>query len=309
MTFDLRLDSRDPVFAGLFDSDRVPRVLHTGLVWAEGPAFVRATGTLYFSDVPSNTVYRWTKHGVEIARRPSEFANGHTLDASGRLIACEQRTRSVTRDEPDGTRTTLASHYDGRRLNSPNDVVTHSDGSVWFTDPDYGIRSTDQGGVAPREQGGCFVFRVSPDRTAVSLVADDFDMPNGLAFSPDESILYVADSAFTEDPAAARHVRALELRSDASVASSRVLFTIDAGWPDGLRVDRVGRIWCAAGDGVRCYSPDGVLLGVVRLPQAAANLCFAEIGGGPVLVATATTSVYSVPLADDLSAFVGQSMG
>ncbi|UYN82519.1 MAG: SMP-30/gluconolactonase/LRE family protein [Microcella sp.] len=262
---------------------------------------MRDSGALYFSDVPSNTEYCWTEVGVEVSRRPSEFANGHTTDGSGRLITCEHRTRSVTRREHDGTRTTIASHFDGRRLNSPNDVVCHSDGSLWFTDPDYGIRSPDQGGVAAREQDGCFVFRVSPDGETVSLVADDFEMPNGLAFSPDESVLYVADSAYTEDATAPRHVRALGLGPEASVTSSRVLFTIDHGWPDGLRVDREGRIWCAAGDGVRCYSPEGALLGTVVLPEAAANLCFAEVGGRPVLIATATSSVYSVPLKDDLS--------
>lgn len=286
----------DQEFADIVDLERSIDVLHTGTVWAEGPVFDPRNGALYFSDVPENVLYRWTRAGVEIARSPSEYSNGNTMDAHGALITCEHRTRSVTRTDRLGARTTLVDRFDGARLNSPNDVIVASDGSVWFTDPDYGIRSESQGGVAPRELDGCYVFRFSPEDGSLVIAADDLVMPNGLAFSPDESVLYVADSAYTEDPDAPRHVRAYDVGASGALTGSRVFVEIDEGWPDGLRVDAGGRLWVAAGDGARCYSPIGRHLGTILLPEIAANLCFMDVDGEPALAITASSSVYRVAL-------------
>lgn len=292
----ITIHALDPHFALLFDPARAPWVLHEGTVWAEGPAWDPASGALYFSDVPSNVLYRRSADGaVSEFRAPSDHSNGNTVGPDGRLLSCEQATRRIVRTEPDGGRTVLVDRYRGSRINSPNDLVVASDGAVWFTDPDYGIRSEDQGGVAPRELDGCYVFRLGSDGR-LDVMADDLVMPNGLAFSPDGRRLYVADSAYTVDPAAPRHVRVYDVAADGALSGSRVLVEVDEGWPDGLRVDEAGRLWCAAGDGVRCYTAEGRQLGTIRTPEIAANLCFAVIDGAEVVVVTASSRVWAVPL-------------
>ena len=285
----------DDEFASIVDLGGSRQVLFRGTTWAEGPAFDPRTGDLYFSDVPNDVLYRRSGGGVAVFRRPSEFSNGNTIDEAGALITCEHRARRLTRTDASGRRTVLVDRYRGLRLNSPNDVVVHSDGSIWFTDPDYGIRSEDQGGIAPRELDGCYVFRFSPADRSLTIVADDLTMPNGLAFSPDEKVLYIADSAYTDDPHGVRHVRAYDVDGDV-LSGSRTHVEIDEGWPDGIRVDADGRLWCAAGDGVRCYDASGCHLGTLLSPEPAANLCFASIDEAPVLVITASSAVYAVPL-------------
>ncbi|HYE00314.1 MAG TPA: SMP-30/gluconolactonase/LRE family protein, partial [Alphaproteobacteria bacterium] len=210
-------------------------------------------------------------------------------DREGRLVTCEHGTRRVTRTEADGTITVLADRHRGRRLNSPNDVVVKSDGTIWFTDPPYGILSDYEGYKADSEQEGNFVFRLDPASGELRVVADDFDKPNGLAFSPDESLLYIADSGISHDPAGPHHIRRFAVEG-AALRDLGVFAVIDPGTADGLRVDRHGHVWTSAGDGVQVLAPDGTLLGRIRTPEIASNLCF---GAGRLFI-TATSAVYAI---------------
>lgn len=272
--------------------------LASGCRWAEGPAYLPAGRYLVWSDLPNDRTLRWdeTDGSVSVFQQPSSFANGHTVDREGRLLCCEHLTRCISRIEIDGSRTVLASHYQGKRLNSPNDVVVKSDGSVWFTDPTYGIDSEYEGGVVASEIGARNVYRVDPAGGEVSVVADDFVMPNGLAFSPDESLLYIVDSGFTRVPDGPRHIRRFRLATGGrSLADGEVIATCDYGIFDGLRIDIHGNIWTSAGDGVRCYSPDGTLLGRIVVPEVVGNICFGGIRRNRLFIC-ATASLYAIYL-------------
>lgn len=296
MIFELHDLRFRPLFAGSAGLDR----LWTGGRWAEGPVWFADLNCLLFSDIPNQRILRWSPDaadgsGVSVFRAPSGFANGHTRDRQGRLLSCEHGNRRVTRTEPDGRITVIADRYQGRRLNSPNDVVVHSDGSIWFTDPTYGIMSDYEGYRADPEQAARNVFRVDPATGAIDSVADDFRQPNGLAFSPDESRLYIADSAASHDDSLPRHIRAFDV-SGGRLTGGAEFAVIDRGIPDGIRCDSAGNLWSSAGDGVHCFAPDGIRLGKVLVPEPVANLCF----GGPRrnrLFITATTSLYAVYLA------------
>lgn len=262
--------------------------------WAEGPVWFGDGNYLLWSDIPNNRMLRWThESGVGVFRHDAQNSNGNTRDRSGRLVTCQHGARRVVRTEHDGSTTVIADRYNRKRLNSPNDVVVKSDGSIWFTDPNYGIMSDYEGDKSDMEQDGCYVYRVSADLDEITIAADDFVKPNGLAFSVDEKILYVADSAFSHDPEAPHHIRALDVGDDGSLSKSRVFADVTPGLPDGFRLDTNGNIWTSAKDGVHCYAPDGTLLGKIRIPEVVANLTF----GGPKknrLFITATTSLYSV---------------
>jgi gluconolactonase len=273
--------------------------LYGGCRWAEGPVWFNDLGCLLWSDIPNQRILRYADtplegHGVSVFRSPSNFANGHTRDGQGRLVSCEHGSRRVTRTEIDGTLTVLAEQFKGKRLNSPNDVVVHSDGSIWFTDPTYGILSDYEGYRATPEQPVQGVYRIDASGQ-ITLVADDFAQPNGLVFSPDETKLYIADSAFSHDPSFPRHIRVFDV-AGGKLANGRVFAHIDAGLPDGIRIDVEGNLWSSAGDGVHCFAPDGTRLGKIFVPEAVANLTF----GGPMrnrLFITATSSLYSIYVA------------
>jgi gluconolactonase len=268
--------------------------LFDGCRWAEGPVWFADGGYLVWSDIPNNRMLRWVPDlGVGVFRADSNNANGNTRDRQGRLVTCEHRSRRVSRTEPDGSITVIADRHNGKRLNSPNDVVVKSDGSVWFTDPTYGIMSDYEGERAEPEQDGCYVYRVDPASGAVEVVADDFVKPNGLAFAPDESILYIADSGFSHDPNAPHHIRAFDVADGRKLRNGRVFATISPGLPDGFRVDVHGNIWTSAQNGVHCLAPGGTPLGRIKIPEMVANLTF----GGPKrnrLFITATSSLYAV---------------
>ena len=264
---------------------------HTGMDWAEGPVYVADGDYLLWSDIPNDRILRYSDaDGVSIFREPCGYTNGHYLDAQGRLLSCEHGGRRVSRTEADGSVTTLADNYQGKRLNSPNDLAVKSDGSIWFTDPPYGILSDRQGHKAESELGACYVFRLDPEGGELEIVADDFDRPNGIGFSPDESVLYVAD---TGEPG---HIRAFDVVDGRELANSRVFAVVSPGKSDGFRADTEGNIFTSARDGVHIYSPAGELLGKILLPEnAVANCCF----GGPErnrLFITADKSLYSVVL-------------
>jgi len=271
--------------------------LWSGCRWAEGPAWSAAGRYLVWSDIPNDRMLRWddTDGSVSVFRQPALNSNGHTVDPQGRLVSCEHRGRCISRTEHDGTRSVLASHIDGKRFNSPNDLVVKSDGSIWFTDPSYGIDSDYEGDAAPHEVGGQYVYRIDPASGAVSVVADDFVQPNGLAFSPDETLLYVVDTGATHVPGGPHHVRVFQVRDGVRLSGGEVFATCPAGLYDGLRVDVHGNLWLSAADGVHCHASDGALLGKVLVPETVANLCFGGAKRNRMFIC-ATTSLYSVYL-------------
>jgi gluconolactonase len=271
--------------------------LYGGCRWAEGPAYFPAGRYLVWSDIPNDRMLRWdeTTGTVGVFRQPAGYTNGNTVDRSGRLVTCEHGNRRVTQTEHDGSITVIADRFEGKRLNSPNDVVVKSDGSIWFSDPAYGIDSDYEGHRAESEIGACNVYCVDPRSGACRIVADDFVRPNGLAFSPDERRLYVSDTGASHMENGPRHIRVFDVAEDGALSGGDVFATCTAGSFDGFRLDDAGRIWTSAGDGVHCYDPDGTLIGKVRVPEPAANVVF----GWPKrnrLFICATTSLYSVLL-------------
>lgn len=287
----------DPRFRDcIIGTARVER-LWTGGRWLEGPAWFAAGRYLVFSDIPENRMMRFdeTSGAVSTFRQPSNNCNGNTVDTLGRLMTCEHLTRRVTRTEFDGSVTVLADRFEGKRFNSPNDAVVKSDGTIWFTDPSYGILSDYEGERAEEEIGGCHVYRHDPASGVTVRVLNDFVKPNGLAFSPDESLLYVADTGASHMEGGPRHIRKFAVDPQGGLTDFGTFATCSAGLFDGFRLDRAGRIWTSAGDGVHCYDPDGTLIGKIRVPEVVSNVTF----GGPKrnrLFITATTSLYAVYL-------------
>ncbi len=278
----------DERFAGVGGDERVER-LYQGCRWAEGPTYVPAGRYLVWSDIPNDRMLRWDEMTGHVGpfRAPAGYTNGHTLDAQGRLVSCEQGGRRVTRTEHDGSVTVLADRWEGKRFNSPNDVVVRSDGSIWFTDPSYGITSDYEGHRAESEIGADHVYRVDPSGE-VRVVAGDFARPNGLAFSLDETRLYVVDTR-------REHLRVFDVRDDGTLSGGEVLAECTAGSFDGIRLDDTGRIWAATHDGVHCFAPDGTLVGKLRLPEKTSNLVFGGLKRNWLFM-TATTSVYAIML-------------
>ena len=289
----------DPRFnACLVGHARVER-LWSGARWSEGPAWFGGGRYLVWSDIPNNRIMRYdeTDGSVSVFRNPSNNSNGNSVDGQGRLITCEHLLRRVTRTEHNGSITVIADHYDGKRFNSPNDVVVKSDGSIWFTDPPYGILIDYEGGTATSEIGNNNVYRVDGTTGKVTIVSTDFDKPNGLAFSPDEKYLYIADTGASHKAGGPKHIRRLEVSADGqTLGKSHVFADCTNGMFDGFRLDRDGRIWTSAGDGVHCYLPDGALIGKILIPELVANVTF---GGAKLnrLFICGTTSLYSVYLA------------
>ena len=267
----------DKRFTFLINGTAEIELLYNKCRWAEGPVWFRDGNFLLWSDIPNSRMLRWVPGvGVSVFRADSNYSNGNTRDREGRLVTCEHGTRRVTRTEYDGSITVIADRYKGKRLNSPNDVVVKSDGSIWFTDPIYGIMSDYEGHKSESEIGECNVYRVDEKSGKMTVVADDFVRPNGLAFSPDESILYIADSAVSHDPDGPCHIRSFKVGKDGTLKGGKVFATPDS-IPDGFRVDTEGNVWTSAGAGINVYAPSGDLLGRVRFPQNVANLVF----GGP----------------------------
>lgn len=268
--------------------------LCTGMLWTEGPVYFPHGDYLLWSDIPNNRMLQWIDGvGYRVFRENSNNSNGNTRDRQGRLVTCEHLTRRVIRMEYDGSITVIADSYDGKRLNSPNDVVVKSDGTIWFTDPPYGILSDFEGKKSEQEQVSCFVFRSDPRTGSLDVVADDFDKPNGLAFSPDETILYVSDTGLSHRKDGPHHIRAFDVSNGETLKNSSVFTEIENGVSDGFRLDIEGNIWTSTGGGVQCYSPEADLLGEILIEEVVSNLTF----GGPKdnrLYVTATTSLYAI---------------
>jgi gluconolactonase len=280
----------DPRFGGLVVGHEIVERLWTGGRWLEGPVWFGDGHYLLFSDIPNNRILRWDERTgrVEPYREPSDNANGNTRDLVGRLVTCEHLTRRVTRTNHDGTITVLMDSYDGKPLNAPNDVIVSRDGAVWFSDPGWGITGNYEGDQAD-EQIGRYVWRIDPSSGAGSPVIEGMDRPNGLCFSPDETRLYVVDIG---------HIRVFDM-DGARPVNGRVFVDMAPGGSDGIRCDRDGNLWAAAGDGgagfdgVHCYAPDGTLLGRIHLPETCSNLVFGGVKKNRLFM-TASRSLYSV---------------
>lgn len=286
----------DPRFARLFVGNAHVEKLYTGCRWAEGPAYFAAGRYLVWSDIPNDRMLRYdeTDCSVSVFRQPAGYSNGNSTDRLGRLVSCEHGGRRVSRTEIDGSITAIADRWNGKRFNSPNDVVVRSDGSIWFTDPTYGIDSDYEGHKAESEIGACHVYRVGTDGT-VTAVVTDMVRPNGLAFSLDERQLYVVDTGRTHGAEHPAHMRVFDIDDAGKASGGRVFADCTSGLFDGFRLDDEGRIWTSARDGIHCYDPDGSLIGKVRIPEVTANCVF----GGPkrnILYICATTSLYAVRL-------------
>jgi gluconolactonase len=290
------LEVRDPGLHDLVAPDAALERIAGGLAFTEGPVW-RGGTHLLFSDIPNKRIVRWRRlpEGPELTTYATGMSNGLTLDRQGRALAAEHDGRRVTRVADDGSRTVLAEQFQGKRLNSPNDIVVKSDGAIYFTDPPYGVQPSKPGTMRPadwwtkplpgKEQPHNGVYRIEPDGT-LRLLVDDFALPNGLAFSPDESVLYIDDSA-------RKHIRAFDVGKDGSLTRSRVLLDMaseDPGVPDGLKVDVRGNIFCTGPGGVWVCKADGKFLGRIILPELPANLAWGE--DGTILFLTARTSVY-----------------
>jgi gluconolactonase len=264
--------------------------LFKGCRWAEGPAYFPAQRSLVWSDIPNDRMLRFDEMSGAVGpfRQPAGYTNGNTIDRQGRLVSCEHGGRRVVRTEHDGTLTVLVDRFEGKRFNSPNDLVVKSDDSIWFTDPSYGIDSSYEGHKAPSEMPRR-VYRLEPESRAIRVVADDFTQPNGLAFSPDERRLYIADTGLEEGC-----IRVFDVSADQSLSGGEIFASASAHF-DGFRLDEEGRIWTSAGPAVHCYEPNGALIGRVLVPERVANVVF----GGPKrnrLFICATTSLYAVLL-------------
>ncbi|WP_351228712.1 SMP-30/gluconolactonase/LRE family protein [Streptomyces sp. NPDC002133] len=264
--------------------------LHVGSRWAEGPLYIPAWRQLIWSDIPNDRMLRWDEAtgAVSLFRSPAGHSNGNTLDREGRLITCEQGNRRVTRTEHDGSLTVLADRYQGKRLNSPNDAAVKSDGSIWFSDPDFGITSDYEGVRGESEIGANNVYRIDPATGEVQLVADCFDAPNGLVFSADESELYVSDTR-------AGFIRVFDVHEDGTLSDGRIFVKAREGARfDNLRFDDRGHLWAAAmDDGVHCYAPDGTLLGRILVPNKVSNIRFGGQRRNRLFI-TANDTLYSL---------------
>jgi gluconolactonase len=283
----------DPRFSRLVLPNAELETLGTGFRWLEGPVWFADAQMLLFSDIPNNRVLRWVEGGVSVFREPAYFSNGHARDLQGRLVSCSHQDRSITRTELDGSITVLAARFNGKRLNSPNDVIVKRDGTIWFTDPHYGINTDYEGGKQAPELPAN-VYRLEPASGELTVVADDFAGPNGLAFSPDEQRLYICESGRQFDAAPARHIRVFDVGADGrTLHGGHVFYKVEPGFADGITCDEEENLWSSAGDGVHCISRDGTLLGKILTGATVANVTFGGRHRSRLFICAGTT-LYAV---------------
>jgi len=280
------LDVRHPDLTRLISPDSELEVIATGFQFLEGPVWHPLERHLTFSDIPGDTMYRWQPDvGVTVFRAPSHKANGNAYDLQGRLLTCEHATSRVVRQEPDGRMTVLASHYRGKELNSPNDIVVKRDGSIYFSDPNFGRRPTRYGVPRPQSLSFQAVFRLDVHTGELTPVADDFDQPNGLCFSLDEKRLFVNDSP-------RQHIRVFDVRPDGTLENGRVWAeTIGegVGVPDGMKLDRAGHLYCCGPGGIHVFDQQAHCLGVIRMPEQAANFNWGDDDLQSLFICASTT--------------------
>ena len=293
---DQRIELLHPDFQQYVLFNAAVERLFTGTRWGEGPVWFPAGRYFLWSDLPNERILKWEESDghVSVFRQSDRIANGNTRDRQGRLISCEHRGRRVTRTEHDGSITVLADAFQGKPLNSPNDVIVASDGGIWFTDPPFGLRSQYEG-IRGTPELPPSLYRIDPDTAELRLMTADLAGPNGLCFSPDESVLYVVDSAARPS----RLIMAFDVQNRQQLSNPRVLIDCEDGTSDGIRCDQDGNLWCGWGmgtealDGVRVFNPAGVALGHIHLPERCANLCFGGQYGNRLFMACGT-SLYSL---------------
>lgn len=270
--------------------------LATGATWSEGPVYLPKEDAVIWSDIPGNRLLRWSaREGLSEFLKPAHFQNGHTLSLDGRILACSHGERAVMRLEADNTWTTLVSHHQSKRLNSPNDIVVKSDGTIWFTDPDYGLIQPHEGYGGEREQAGCFVYRFDTKTNEINAVVTDMRRPNGLAFSPDEKLLYITDTSASHDADGFHHLRVYDIVDGRSATNGRLFTEISPGLPDGFRLDVHGNLFISSEDSVQIYTSEAKCLGKIKVPEKVGNLTF----GGPkrnCLFIAASSSLYAIML-------------
>src|SRR5580698_8034656 len=297
---DAAVEVVDPRFAKYQIISAAVERLYTGARWTEGPVWIGDGGYLLFSDIPNNRMLRWLEETGEVTvfRSPSNYSNGNTRDRVGRLLTCEHDTRRVTRTEHDGNITVLIDSFQNKKLNAPNDIVVHSDGAIWFTDPGYGIMSNYEGHKAPFEVPAN-VYRLDPKTHEATVVASDMDKPNGLCFSPDEKLLYIVDTGVPKHPTDPHQIRVYDVVDGVRLKNGRMFVDMSPGNSDGIRCDVDGNIWSAAGwagenyNGVHVFAPDATLMGKIHLPESCANLCFGGAKKNRLFMA-ASQSLYAV---------------
>jgi len=290
----------DPRFAKYSVGNAAVERLYTGTRWSEGPVWFGDGRYLLWSDIPNNRILRWCEETGEVSvfRSPSNYSNGNSRDRQGRLLTCEHDTRRLTRTEYDGTITVLMDRFQDKKLNAPNDLAVHSDGSIWFTDPGYGIMSNYEGHKAAFELPAN-VYRLDPKTREATVVAGDMDKPNGICFSPDEKLLYIVDTGTPRHPGAPRAIRVHEVVDGVRLKNGRLFVDMSPGTSDGIRCDMDGNVWSAAGwggesfNGVHVFAPDGKLIGKIHLPETCANLCFGGTKRNRLFMA-ASQSLYAV---------------
>ena len=297
----------DPRFEPVARSAGTLERLCTGAVWSEGPVWMHEDASLLWSDIPNNRMLRWQAGtGMTVWREAVEFTNGHTREHDGSLLHCSHGQRAVVRTRFFGNAgpglvpvadEIVVDRYQGRRLNSPNDIVVKSDGTIWFTDPPYGIASDHEGHAAPSELGRCYVFRFDPANGALRIVSDFLEEPNGLAFSPDESLLYVSDTsaAMRKDSSGHHHIVAFDVLDGQDLAHPRIFAVVNPGLADGIRLDHQGWLYTSSGDSVQVYHPDGTRLAQIPVPEKVGNLVFGGPAGNELYIC-ASTSLYRITL-------------
>lgn len=286
---------------GLVPAGAAPRKIADGCVWSEGCVWVAPLGVLRWSDIPNDRImtYDPASRATSVHRTGVGFTNGRAALADGAVVQCSHGNRRVEVEHADGTVETLVDRFEDGRLNSPNDVVVHSDGSVWFTDPPYGITVDGEGHPGEREYGDHFVFRFDRADGSLAVVVTDVEEPNGLAFSPDERVLYVSDTsaARSTDGRGNHHIRAYDVDPYAAwrgAKNGRLFAEVSPGVPDGIKVDEHGNVWSSSASGVQVFAPSGDRLGVVEVPEVVGNLCFGGADGRELHIA-ASTGIYVLP--------------
>lgn len=261
-------------------------------IWAEGPVWLPQQDAVVFSDVKGNCMFRWSRQGeLSLWRSPSHYANGNARDAEGRVISCEHGRRGISRTENDGEVQMLVDRVDGKRFNSPNDLAVRSDGTIWFTDPPYGITGDEEGYKSESQVIGCYLYCFDPRDGSLNIAASDLQRPNGLAFSPDESLLYVADMSIVDFPTLGRRELRVYEVDGRELNAGRRFVTVAPGFPDGFCVDKAGNLFCSCADGVLIFDSQGKQLGKIEVPERVSNCTFGGPDGNELYI-TATTSLY-----------------
>ncbi|MEL6160823.1 MAG: SMP-30/gluconolactonase/LRE family protein [Cyanobacteria bacterium J06627_32] len=294
-TIETQIEINDPKMTELIDPRASLVLLDDSCEHTEGPAYIPASDSVIWSDTKGDRVLRWKDGEVSVFRAPARYQNGNAIDAEGAVVACSHRDRAIIRQDKNGEWHILVDSYQGKRLNSPNDLAVKSDGTIWFSDPPFGLTHPEEGCGGQQEQFGSYVFRFDPKTEEITAVITEMERPNGLAFSPDESILYVSDTSAIVNPQLHNHILAYRIVDGRSAADGRVFAVVEPGEPDGFCVDEQGNVLTSSKDSVQIYAPEGTLLGKIMIPEVCANLTFGGKEKNRLFI-TAGKSLYTIEL-------------